>query len=297
MLSLGRKLAFKFIKIEYMKIVKRVVCASVIALFLTLTVVAQEKAYIPFNQVKFSITPAMYDNLKIENQGIGGVFKSKPSIGGEIAVSYYQNIVGGFGVNLGVGWSSVPYNDSYSFIPAINNPTEINNRYADGISNSNYSRRGMMVIPLSLNMYIPGKNKSWLCNLELGAKFNLAFYEQVGHLAYYGEPGLGNNINSEDPVADIKEKSLGWVEYGRNRKELFSYFFKVGFVKVMNNKNTWHLNVVANYSPQKIGKGSYMLHTVNGDSYGTFEQNINFIGLEVAYGLTLCKKKNTPDMR
>lgn len=272
-----------------MKASKKTICTCVLISIFTLTSAAQEKTYIPFNQVRFSITPAMYDNLKIDNKGISNAFDSKPCFGGEITVSYYQNIVKGLGVNLGLGIASAPYNTKCDFMPDVENPSKI--------SDSKYSPQAMMVVPLSLNMYIPGKGKSWLCNIELGAKLNLEFPYQKGELHYYGGPTIDGDVNIDDAVDDIKSNSLGWVEYSTKKQILFSYFMKVGFVKVMKNRNTWHLNAVANYSPQKLGKGSYMLHTVNGDSYGNFEQNINFIGLEVVYGFTLCKKKSTPDMR
>lgn len=271
-----------------MKTKRRVICIfAVICVLSTVSAVAQEKAYIPFNQIRFSATAAMYDNLKVvDNSGIGGAFQSKPCFGGDITVSYYQNIIKWFGMSLGVGISSAPYNTTFNFIPNTEGLPE-NSMYANGINHSDYNPQGMLIIPLSVSMLIPTKNNSWLCNVELGAKCNIALSESDG-MTYYGDV----NNNSESINNDIiKEQSLAWIQYSTKQNVMFSYFFKVGFSKLMKRNNSWNLNIVANYSPQKLGIGSYGLKSINGNINGSFEQNINFIGIEVGYGLTLSKKK------
>lgn len=250
---------------------------------LVINVSAQEKAYIPFNQVRFSIMPALYDNLKATNtSGIDNVFGSKPCIGGELNVSYYQNIIKGFGMNIGLGLNLSPYNITLDY-----KSYKIEDGYNYEVTQSDYNPQPLMTIPLSFNMYIPGKHKDWLANIELGAKFNYKFPNNSGSTEF--SAGL-----SDQPSMNDEENALGILKYETSRRVLFSYFFKVGFVKVMPNKNTWHLNLVLNYSPQKVGNGSYLLRTIDGNSEGIFEQNINYIGIEAAYSITLCKKKSKP---
>jgi hypothetical protein len=235
----------------------------------------------PFNQLKISVTPALCNSLAVTNAGGADIFKRSPSFGAEATISYYQRIVKEFGVSLGVGINSTPYSFKFSLIPNVTNPEDPN--YQKVLKEKRYEPVGMLTVPLAFSIAIPLKSSPWGIDIQAGVKFNYLF-------------GSGTELLIADwwgPTSAfevIKENSHYWVEVKRDKEVAFSYFLKAGATYATKRNNGYFVNIVANYSPQTILEGNYMLHAVNGDSYGSFKHKINYFGLEVGYALTLCKK-------
>ncbi len=234
-------------------------------------------------QLRFSFSPVLYDNLKINNQG-EDILKSRPTFSGEAAISYYQHIKNGYGINIGAGLGLASFNVNYYFKAPENSifRTGIykdDYEYLDDIRNEYVNF--FWSFPVSLQKIFLTNNKDLVYSIELGFKLNsiIAYpYEIAGSSSYY--------IDEDNTSVKLFEFYLE----DTGRKHIFSYFLKLGLIKMTKNQNTFHINLVANYSPYTLGKGWYRFETLPYKSYGTIEQNINYIGLELTYGLTLLRR-------
>jgi hypothetical protein len=260
-----------------------------ILLLFPFTLWAQEvkQTSYPFNQLRFSVTPTLCSSLNVSNTGANNIFNSNPSFGGEITASYYQRIVKGFGVSLGIGINSTPYSFNFSFIPNVSDPE--NSYYQKEIKVKRYEPMGMITIPLALSMILPIKSSSWSIDIHAGAKLNYLFNSGDRKLFYESDIPFSEIQHSN--VDAIKENSFYWIESKINKRFLFSYFLKVGASYTTKRNDCLFFNIVANYSPQKALTANYMIHAIDGDSFGNYKQNLNFLGLEVGYALSLCKKR------
>lgn len=242
------------------------------------------KDYVFNNQVRFSFSTMLYDNLKIENQGERH-FKSHPTFSGETTISYYNHIYNGYGISLGLGLGLAPYNLNYN-IKAPENSVFRTSIYKDSYEylDLNYSEylSIMYVFPVSLTKTFTLKKH--LFSVGIGAKCHIPMdktYEIEGGSSYYVDE---NNT-------DVRLFQFYLEDTGE--KPLVSYFVKLGIIKITKKHNSCHLNLVANYSPNKIGKGWYKFHNLGYESNGSVKHNINYIGFEFIYGLTFSKRKNS----
>lgn len=237
----------------------------------------------PFNQLRFSVTPSLCSSLNETYIG-ENIFNSNRSFGIEANISYYQKIVKGFGISLGIGINSTPYNYKFSF---ITNETDVNNLYYNKeIFVYKYQPMGMLTVPLSLSYAFPIKSTGWKIDLEAGAKFHYTLNSWDNSIDYQWDESWGNATPEL-----IKEKSYYWIENKIENRVLFSYFLKVGCSYTTKKLHTFFANIVGNFSPQRITKGTFMIHAKGGDSSGWISQKPNNWGLELGYALTLCKKQ------
>jgi len=229
----------------------------------------------PFNQLRLSVTPSLCSSLKINHEGGVTIFKSNPTLGAEATISYYQHIVNGLGVSLGVGINSTAYSYSFSFAPHVTYPIQVEEKI--------YQPTGMITVPLALNMMIPIKSSSWNVDIQAGARLNYLFNSG-------SESVFTDDIGMAD-FRNIKELPRYWVEVKRDTEIAFSYFLKAGVTYTTKRNNAFFCNIMGNYSPKEALTGNYILRTSRGVSYGSFKQTLNYLGLEVGYALTLCKKR------
>jgi len=72
----------------------------------------------------------------------------------------------------------------------------------------------------------------------------------------------------------------------------YSFLLKSGFIfTVGEGANTISAKLTGNYSPQKYYKGSFTSLENGNTSNGTLSLGLNYIGIELGYGLTLLKSK------
>jgi len=230
------------------------------------------------NQIKFSITPQLYENLYLTYTGVE-LLKSRPCFSAEATISYYQYITKGFGINIGAGLGLAPFNVNYNFASP---PGTV---FKPGIYfNDNFFAYldYLWIFPLSFQKMFSTKNNNILYNLEAGVKWN-----RIMNFPYSIAFGTEYVIND---TLDAELFNLSIEDDGK--QNLFSYFLKFGIIKPTSKKNALGCNLVLHYCPQLIGHGWYKFYNLNYDSYGNVEQNINYIGIEINYGLTLMKSKN-----
>ncbi len=232
-------------------------------------------------QLRFSFSPLLYDNLKINNQG-KKLLKSRPTFSGEATISYYQHIKNGYGINIGAGLGLASFNVNYDFKAPENSifRTGIYKDYYEYLDLNLYEYFSMTyVFPIYLSKMFEFKGN--LFSIGIGIKYYLLLdktFEITGSSSY--------RIDKNNTVVRLFNSYLE----DTGRKHLFSYFIKLGLIKMTKRQNTFHINLVANYSPYKLAKGWYRFENLPYESYGTIEQNINYIGLELTYGLTTLRR-------
>lgn len=235
------------------------------------------------SQVRFSITPLLFDNLEFQNTG-QYLIKSKQCFSGEATISYYQHIYKGFGLNIGAGFGIAAFNVNYYFKspPGSIYQTGPYKEYYEYLDYKEYCyAQDLFTFPFSIQKVIPNKKiKKLLYNLELGIKLNtkVAFPYQI-----YAE-----SIYAIDDSTEVLQFDYELVN--SENRNIISYFIKAGLLKMTNKFNLFQVNLIMNYSPKNIGTGWYKFYELNFDSYGTIKQNINYIGFEFSYGWTLSKR-------
>ena len=183
---------------------------------------------------------------------------------------------------MGAGFGIAPFNWSYYFKAPENSifRTGIYKDSYEYLDLNGYDYYSMTyVFPIYLSKMVEFKEK--LVSIGIGIKYysllDKTFEGRVNSYYYIDE----NNTDVQDFEFYLEDTG---------RKHLFSYFVKLGLIKLTKKHNSFHFNLVANYSPYKLGKGWYKFHNLTYESYGTVEQNINYIGLEFTYGFTLSKR-------
>ncbi|HOG19667.1 MAG TPA: hypothetical protein PKW37_04420 [Salinivirgaceae bacterium] len=231
-------------------------------------------------QIRFSLSPIVYDNLKIKHQGKKHL-KSSPTISGEALISYYNHIYKGYGINIGVGLNVAPYNLNYNFKAPENSIFLTGNNKYEYLDLRDYDYPSVMyVFPISVNKVLPIKNS--IFSIDIGAKYQTLMSKDFTTII-----GSSYCIDDNNTCVDLFNFQID----DAGKRHIVSYFLKLGIIKCTKKHNSFHFNVVANYSPTKIGKGWYEFYNLGYDSYGTVEQNINYIGFEFVYGLSFSKRE------
>lgn len=264
---------------------KQVILLTAAILLLFVNLKAQDKTFnddfIFEKQFRFSLSSVLYDNLKLNNQGVEHL-KSLPTFSGELSLSYYRHINNGYGINIGAGLGLASFNLNYYFKSPENSifRTGIYGDYYKYMDLKHYEYFSIMyVFPVYFSK-IFSYNK-FIFSIGMGAKYHLLLaktFSISGGYHYY----IDENNN------DVQ--SFGFYLEEVNNKHLVSYFLKLGIIKMTKKAHSCHFNLVTNYSPQKIGKGWYKFYNLGYESSGTVEQNINYVGFEFIYGLTLSKR-------
>lgn len=240
-----------------------------------------ESNYFLDDQIKFSISPVMYENLRISNWG-EKLLKSRVTFSAEASILYYKYLKNNFGINIGVGLGLVPYNIHYGF-----NAPE-NSIFQTGIYKNEYSYlddnlydyvQSIWTFPISIEKFIKHKPNLYY-SIEAGLKLNrvVAFPYEISNGYVYG-------------INDSTDARLFDFYLTGTKKNIFSYFLKVGLLKKLENQNSLQFNLILNFSFTKIGIGYYEFENLPYESRGQIGESINYIGFEFVYGLTLFKEK------
>jgi hypothetical protein len=254
---------------------KRIV-AIFLLFYIPLQVLGQEKGNdllaLNKNKIKISLSTVFYSNLKFIHNGYEYLNSDRlPSI--VTNMLYHQSFKNGFGVNTGLGLSVVPQNANYNFSSSLNEPLmqQMNHKLYD----INYSLL-LGEFPISLQKFFLlriKETKSLFASLEVGLKYNFVLDNPYYIVSY---------IYPAQNTAEV----FFQLDYYNFRTSLESYFIKFGLISPSGRKNTIHYNIVFNYSPKKILKGTYNFYFLPNESYGSFKQGINYIGLEFSYGFS-----------
>jgi len=240
------------------------------------------------NQFRFTLSPVLYDNLTVNHFG-EKLLKSKPLPSGEVTVLYHKYLKNNLGINIGAGLGLTPFYINYYF------KAPDNSIFQTGLYKEDYEYLGniryyeyvqfMWTFPLSVQKLIKKKENKYN-NFEIGIKLNRV-------VAYPYEIGV-EEIYVIDDTTEVGLFKFKLVD--THKKNIISYFFKAGIVRVNKKQNTFHINAVLHFSFTKIGIGSYEFYNLPFKSWGQVNQNINYIGFEFIYGLTLSKRLKTKEM-
>jgi hypothetical protein len=257
-------------------------------LFITNILLGQNKIKSNFfekDQIIFTISPVLYDNLDIGYWG-EKILKSKVTFSGEATILYHKNIKNNFAINIGIGLGLVPYNIHYFFKAPSNSifQTGPYKKFYEYLDDNHYDYvQFIWVLPLSAQKIIK-YNKNNYYNLEGGIKLNRV-------IAYPYEITTDNIY-----VIDDTTEALLFSSYLTDtQKYILSYFFNVGIGHITKKRNIFQINAVLHFSFTKIGIGYYEFQNLPYESKGQIGWNINYIGLEFVYGLSLFKDNKTRD--
>jgi hypothetical protein len=237
-------------------------------------------------QIRFSITSALCDKLKIQNTG-ESLFKSSSSPGAEVILSYSQPIINGLRLNAGFGWSYISYNYSYHFLIPPGSIFDTGSNSPQYFTTHGVNPREIQsgfTFPITLQQNIDlNRNNSWKLNLEIGIKLN-------------GKESFPYGSGSSSFVSFIDQPAVEYFRFDYNsagKSNFISYTFKTGLIKYNANNNSFHCNLVLQASPAIFATGSYKFSELGFDSFGTVEQHANYLGLEFAYGLTFHERQKS----
>ncbi len=248
-----------------------------------------DEAYItPYQYIKISASPVLYDNLRINEFGDTKLLKSYPVLSGGLTASYCYKLNKKYYLNIGVGVDFVPFNAHYYF-KAPENSIFLKDwegkedRYLD--LNHYEHVQSMWTFPFSIQKQIKRERGNKRYTWEVGLKYNYV-------VAYPYEISTGHSFQFNDTdSSDVKLFELKLFDTQRN---LFSGFFKVGLINYYKSQRALHLNVVLQFSPMKMGVGSYEFFNLPFSSTGQIAQGLNYFGFECAFSFPL-NKVYTPD--
>ena len=219
-----------------------------------------------------SLTPYLKDNLSITNATDNPVLYSKPVVSGEIGIFFEIPFKSNLGLRLAAGIAYDPQNIGFK-------ETEFqlpnNVLTSSSFNDTEYSLFNKYVFPISLFKRLPLEKHT--LNIEVGLKWN-----KFLNYPYSSEGSLTESNNTLVFVSRM--------ESIHSNSTFLSYFTKLGLVKSIK-KHQLLVNLVVNYSPHHIAEGNFnFYHLKNGSSSGKLNQNLNFIGIELAYSLPTLKK-------
>jgi hypothetical protein len=230
------------------------------------------------SQIKFSLSALLQDNLELTHES-KSILKSRMCPSSEVTISYHKNIYDALGVNIGMGLGLATYNFHYRYNSPDNQPY-IGQIYEDFLSHNEYVQ-DLYVFPISLDYIhlIKGKPNLYFYS-EIGLKINrkVAYPYEITTEVWY-------DLNDSTEIV-----LFDFLLHNTEKRSYLSYFFKYGVAKNTKKLNTLKCNFVLHFSPAKIGKGSYNFYYLPVESFGTVKQNLNYVGFEFTYGLTLKKK-------
>lgn len=216
-----------------------------------------------------SLTPLVKNNLSITNSTDNHILYSRPVVSGELSVFFELPLKYDIGLRLAAGIAYDPQNIGFKETE-FQLPNNISRM--SSMNNTEYLMFNKYIFPISVFKRLP-LDKHTL-NIEVGLKWN--------KFLNYPYSEQGSVLENNALVFESKMKSI------HNNNTFVSYFAKVGIVQSIKQHQLL-VNMVFNYSPRHIGEGTFNFHHLKNDSYGKLEQNLNFIGIELAYSLPTLK--------
>ncbi len=236
------------------------------------------------DQIKFSLSTMLYDNLAINQFSGEQLLKSKPVFSGEITISYYRHLKNNLGLNFGAGLGLAPFYINYNFKAPKNSifqtgPYKEAYEYLGDIRHYEYAN-AIWVFPVSIQKIVQKKENRYY-SFEGGIKINSV-------IAHPYVISVGHNFQ----IDDTTEARLFNFILGSQKKILLSYFLKAGLMRITKKQNTLQLNGVLHFCFSDIGIGDYEFLNLGFENTGQVGQKINYIGFEFTYGLTTSKRVN-----
>lgn len=233
--------------------------------------------YGPCSQIRFSVMPALYNNLDYQNVGVE-LFRSSVGVGGEFVVSYGQAIWKGLGINAGVGFGLVPYNFSMGMLPE-------SSAFSDEDFSLSFSPNRNMDLIFTFPVMLEKKfllvlEDRLFMNIEAGVKWNI---KSRGNFTSRGSYGTWTDDGENIRYFECRFTNADEVEF-------ISYVFKAGLLKVNRRGNSFSWNIVLQQSSSRLFTGTYAFDEFDFESFGTTELHNSYIGMELIYALTLDRK-------
>ena len=241
-----------------------------------------KKSFTYQSQLKFWISPNLIQAMKIENVGKSHL-KAKPNIGIEIGVGLSERLNNKFSINVGAGLGVIPESFYYDFQKPNSSVFFIgDNKFGNLETKSKNYSHFYYTLPLSIQ-YSIYKKKNLDFYIDAGLKLN----SFVAHpfTTSYTHSFMIDSLNPNVELFNLKT-------YSASKKNILSYTLKFGITKQTKKANTLNAAIVLNYSPKKLAKGFYEYYNLGYESKGNVSLGINYVGLELSYGIAFRKTVN-----
>lgn len=230
-------------------------------------------------QIKFWLTPQLYQKPSEKIRQGSPLLRRHNALSGEIGIGIQQKIYKNVSISIGTSLSTVPMKYSFDFQANISSPNFSVNNYQIELIDAYYGNV-YWSIPIALQTKIKLKKNNFV-SLEIGAQRSTFFFSDFDNTsgATYG------NIQGES--AEVFQMRMNGTQVTR----FTSYFAKIGLGRTGKKTNTLQASLVFNYTPEKIMKGVYQFSNLSVQSSGVLDLGANYMGIELAYSLTILKKR------
>ncbi len=263
-----------------------------LALLFSVQNFAQNPMDTPFvikKQIQISFSPVVYSKVSIDNQG-EKILSAKNILSGVFSLGYRQNIIHQWNANIDLSISEVaqkvqiPYEIIFD---TVTNTAQLGGKFKF-INDNRYVP--VATLSLSIDKWFATNKKYIFYSLQTGVGLsrllNYPYNERVGF-------GFKDSILVFD--YNIKSEYLqvvnGFVKFGIAKvTSVKEVYLGNELKKRTKGQNTIQVNIVFNYSLQSILRGEYEFYHFSFKSSGTTRLNMNYVGVEFKWGITLSKK-------
>lgn len=228
------------------------------------------------SQIQFSVTPILYQNLKVRVNKGNPYLKSKPTISGNFLVSYNQHLKKGFYINIGAGLGLIPYNVNYDVesLPSsfLKNEIDVVSFQGNMYSYSQW----VYNLPISVQKSFYRKNR--LFNIGVGVD-----YKFINDYAFTNGHGIQFNQDVTSPYHSVDLFYMDIPYSGFD--DVVSVFLQAGCKFRLKKNNTVDFHLVMDFIPKPISEGQYYFYQLIDENEGTVQQRISNIGIRITYGL------------
>ncbi len=237
---------------------------------------ANNDSILPKRDLSVSIYSLAYQSIKITPIGNDNLLKSGISPTAKIEFAYRQRLYQTYYFDAALGLSIVPVFFKYEIQLNPDHPLYTYNNIKTVEDKSYYLENMVLNAGFHVSKQTKIRNNVFLNNV-IGIDLNFFPTFFVGYSNYYDLHGQVKDssykifeLNLNDPIEQGQA-----IAYG-----LLSYSAKIGITKYNRKQNSWEINLMCNYQPNIIGKGTYEFIMGNEKKRGVVKWRNNYIGLQ-----------------
>ena len=233
-------------------------------------------------QIKVTLSPVVfnksytYDIHLNTSYGFSGLFNTL----------YYKPLGRGFGINAGVGFGVFPnVNYSVSYLLTQTPPELIESYFSSSSFKDETPVDWLLIMPVTLQKTFKSNCSNINFAIEFGFQYNRLMTSAKSNWSF--EDGYVVDGVSHEEV------SFNYEIEASNPPHQFGFLLKLGIVNTLKNNNTFNINLVGHLADYRsITYGTYEFSNLGRGSSGWVDQQVEYLGIELSYGISSFKKKN-----
>lgn len=232
-------------------------------------------------QIKIVLSPVVFNKASNYDMHLNSSY----GFGGFLNTLYYKPLGRGFGINAGIGLGVLPninYSVSYRLMQIQLDLIE--SYYYDASSIDETPVDWLFTLPVTLQ-------KTFKSNCS-GLNFAIEFGFQYNRLMTSAKSDWFFEHGYYVDGAYHEEVSFNYQIEANNPPHQFGFLLKLGLVNTTKNNNTFNINLVGHLADYRvITSGTYEFSNLDYQTSGWASQQVEYIGLELTYGISLLKNK------